>query len=826
MNPDVSAKSFDILQQSADAGDSVSILFSWENTTEELLDDIKVNFYLSSNYWISNNDYLLGSYTIESLASDSETELIDISFDLPEEDADIWKSLGNGAYYIGMIREGETEAYPVEKGINQDLLKVSVPGLADLTGKSFDLAYIDPHRFEFSFNIANIAQEASGSFRVDFYLSGNEHISSDDFYLGSYDIEELAARSETGEIVIGFDLPSDDESFWVENGNGIYHAGMIINPEGTANETKLANNSNQGEMQDLRLVKFEKPAVPNLQTLSFDVVEDRSFEPNQELEAQFAIANSAYIPIRDDFEVSFYLSADATISTEDTLLDSVTIPGGTLDAQDWLKDNIFLTLPDGDADIWAENSDRYFVGMLLDSENSIIEQDESDNSNQEQLVDFDGEGQFLDNFRANIPDLVMFGMDVERHHAEVSGTVDINFSVGNVSQGTAEPFSVSFYLSDNDYISTNDVLLGTYEVTEGLEGGISSTEEFSQTFAIPDVDEEFWIYEGDGSYYVGAIIDAGNEVEEYYKSNNSNIGYKVDIDTVVIDDIAIADLVPSQFNVAGDWTVEAGTEVDLEFAVANHKTGDAGAFEVQFYLSNNDYISSNDLLVGSYQIDSLHGNDFTGTLETSITLPDAEDAFWDMPVFGTYYLGMVVDSDNEVREFTQLNNSNQGQYIDTDAIEVFGLMEDTEADLFGVNFDVVADADLDSPVMAGDNVSVKYEVANGGTAAVEYSATNFFLFTEEYLNDNSEINYDDIYDADSGLTYLSGDYTSNLIELEGDASTGELMVDLVLPSDLETGYYYLGMLNDQYDEVAESNEANNSLTGEFMDYEKIYVSEV
>ena len=813
MTPDLKATFFDITQQSASAGSSVQLLFDWQNTSDATLENVQVDFYLSSNFFISTNDFLLSSFTIDSLEAGAQTGPIAITVDLPEADAEIWNAIGNGAYYIGTIPQGESEAFPVTRGVNEDVIRVDIPELADLTAKSFEVTSVGSDTLEFTFNIANIAQGNSGNFEVDFYLSSNDYISTDDYFLGSFDIADVAGRSETGEITVSFDLPAEDAELFQIDNDGVFAAGIIIDEAGLVNETNVNNNSNQGQQIDSQLIRLDRGALPNLQTILFDVVEDGSFSPGQQITTNFALANPTSSPVTEDFEVSFFLSTNSFISTDDTLLGSVTVPGGTLDAFDIVELQQILDLPE--LEEFDFDSGRQFVGAIVDSGNVIAESVESDNSNRGQLLDSDGEGQFLDNFRASIPDLTLLSFDVLSDEAAVSGTVDIEFNVANISQGSSDPFSVSFFISDNDFISTNDFLLGTYEVSEGLAGGISSTGIISQTFTLPDISEEFWRFIGDGTYRIGAIVDAADEVDEYLEGNNSNLGVGIDTDIVFVDEVPFADLVSESFAVVPDFEVEAGEEVTIEFSVANHRSTAAGSFEVEVYLSNNDFISTNDLLVGTVDVSGLAGDSSTGIIQTTITLPDANDPFWDQPIFGTPHLGILIDPDNEVTEFSQLNNNNQGQGIDNEAIDLI-----LEADLFGTSFNVVPEGTL----ISGEDFEVTYEVSNQGTVAAEFSATNFFLLSEEYFNNNSAISPEDTNDPDSGLIFLFGDTTSNSLDIPVRTSTGELSIELSLPDDLATGTYFVGALHDQFNEIAESNEFNNSLTGEFLDFEEVFIA--
>lgn len=826
MTTDLIAKSFNIVQTSVNAGNDINIFFNWENSTANVLENLEIDFYLSRDSEISTDDAKIGTYTLDTIASNSETAT-QTTLQLPEDEADFWRLAGNGAYHVGMLVRDETitELDFAQQYINRDTLNVSISSIIDLTGNSFNITNIDSETVDIDFTIANQEAGDANNFTVDFYLSNDEEISHEDYYLGSYEIADLTGNSNSDDLSASFNLPEDNDPFWLSQGAGIYYAGMIVNQSGTVTEVADSNNnSNQGEFVDYQGVIIEKPPFPDLRGLGFDVIQDASFEPEQSVEIDFTITNTSLEAVSGDFNVSFYLSSDEAISTTDTFLSSYTVTD-SLAARDLAENTVTLTLPDRDDPLWTIDTASYYVGMVIDPDNEIIEIDESNNSSLEQLIDYDSEGTSLDNLRANVPDLTMSYFDVVTNSAEIGATIDLELGVTNLSGGSAEPFTVSFYISDNQYISNNDFKLGSYELTEGLASGISTTELITQSLTLPDLTAEFWRAPGNGTYYIGAIIDSENQVAEFDESNNSNSGYKLDYDAVAIDNIALSDLVAEEFTITQENPSQPGNTIDFDFEILNQTAVAAGTFNVEFYISDNEYISQSDTLLGSYEIANLEGNSSTGLLDTTVFLPDAEDDFWG-EVDGAYYVGMLIDGDNEVAEFTQLNNNNQGQYIDYDAINILSSANQTATDLRGVNFNVVAEATEDSPLLAGDNFSVTYEVSNQGAGTVEFSATGFFLFTEDYLNNHQQIDLDDVADSNSGLYFLFGDRNSSFVELDPSSTTGELTTELKIPESLTAGYYYVGILNDQFDEVAESNELNNSLVGESIDYQSIYIDVV
>ena len=175
---------------------------------------------------------------------------------------------------------------------------------------------------------------------------------------------------------------------------------------------------------------------------------------------------------------------------------------------------------------------------------------------------------------------------------------------------------------------------------------------------------------------------------------------------------------------------------------------------------------------------------------------------------------MQTDDYDEVAETNEFNNLN---YVD--------IYIDGPADLLGKHLEVLENVSEDIPLSPGEVFTVKYEVVNKGGEDVPFSATHFYLFTEDYLNENQPIfGTIEVKDIDNEDLYvLYGDQFSEIITLGPDDSTGKQEINLEVPHDINPGKYFLGMQNDVYDEVQEPNEFNNSLFGIGKDYVEVFI---
>ncbi len=94
-----------------------------------------------------------------------------------------------------------------------------------------------------------------------------------------------------------------------------------------------------------------------------------------------------------------------------------------------------------------------------------------------------------------------------------SSTLDIYNNIENIGLTSVGAFEVSFYLSIDSTVGTDDYLLGTDIISSlGVNSYIESTWSGSLPASISD-----------GVYYVGWIIDPSNSIDEFNENNNKQI---------------------------------------------------------------------------------------------------------------------------------------------------------------------------------------------------------------------------------------------------------------------------------------------------------------
>lgn len=274
-------------------------------------------------------------------------------------------------------------------------------------------------------------------------------------------------------------------------------------------------------------------------------------------------------------------------------------------------------------------------------------------------------------------------------------SVRVNYSIRNTSAGNVTPssFKVSFYLSRDNVITASDLLLGTIDPNTGnsdkdvfvpnLAPGANWTNQ--QTLNLIAQADSWW--GGDQAYYIGMIIDAGNQVAESNESNNTASA------AIAIRDTLQPDLL------GGGLTITQATAMPnqvISFTgliknIGNRVAGSSRAL-VRFYFSNDDILDGSDTVIavaniapvaaqGSVSFSTAVGPPSGGTLpaaffttpSSSILTPDSSWEGWRGS--NRYYICMYVDFfDAAVEGYSKENNLNygrvNGQYTDYDFIDI------------------------------------------------------------------------------------------------------------------------------------------------------------
>ena len=365
----------------------------------------------------------------------------------------------------------------------------------------------------------------------------------------------------------------------------------------------------------------------------------------------------------------------------------------------------------------------------------------------------------------NSPDLIIDYISASWTSADAGDSKSVTVRLKNDGTSSSGSFYWGIYLSSDTTITTNDIELDTWYKSSISSG---STSYQSKSVTIPATITG-------GYYYVGAIVDINSQVSESDENNND------DYDTGRVHVYELADLVPRTTSsscstpstgTVGDY-LDSSISIQYENDVSSSHGQSTGSFDWAMYLSTDSSITTSDTQVGNDQYSSSlsSGSYRTDSLSTSNRIPSSMSA-------GTYYWGYILDVNTDVDESSETNNARTcGQVTIQDDLP-----------------DIVAD-DIDtssSSAVMGDTITVNYRIDNDGT---DYTGS---FYWELYLSTDRTITTNDIYvDEFSRSSISPGSYASGY------------QYSVMIPTGINPGYYYLGMIADSRSSVTELDETNN-----------------
>lgn len=287
-----------------------------------------------------------------------------------------------------------------------------------------------------------------------------------------------------------------------------------------------------------------------------------------------------------------------------------------------------------------------------------------------------------------------------------------------------------------------------------------------------------------------------HRVRPAYRSLSAGVEQLEDRSMMAVDLIGIG------FDVS-NATFSPGDAVPVVWQLANQGNDTAfNGFEVDFFLSRDSFITTDDLFVGSRTLPPGFPGFFAISPQfDTIFLPPSSNFIWNGS--GTYFLGMIVDPFNNVFESNEFNNFNRGFGFDVDALQIS--VASAQPDLLGTRL-AVNTANL----TAGGQIGISFDIANNGLQPAGAFQVSFFLSADSNISASDK---------------LLGTFSSTGL---GANSTLSDSKTFTLPSPGDPIYsgggpLFVGMIIDSGDAVTEGNEFNNSNRGLGLDIGQISV---
>ena len=229
----------------------------------------------------------------------------------------------------------------------------------------------------------------------------------------------------------------------------------------------------------------------------------------------------------------------------------------------------------------------------------------------------------------------------------------------------------------------------------------------------------------------------------------------------------------------GSPTVAAGGSLTVDLYTLNLGSGASGAYTTRLYLSTDQTITTSDLLLNTFSVPAetaYNGSHWFDHYNYAQALPSNLAP-------GTYWLGAIADYDNQIAESNESNNTYNVVQVTVPAAS----QPDLSAQLYNMGSPTVA---------AGGSLTVDLYTLNLGSGASGAYTTRLYLSTDQTITT-----------SDTLLTTLSVPAET---AYNGSHWFDHYNYAQALPSNLAPGTYWLGAIADYDNQIAESNESNNT----------------
>ncbi len=650
------------------AGDSITLSASTRNNGTTTSAASTTQFWLSDDMTRSNDDILLGTASIGSLAAGaSESDSVSVT------SSNTW---GTGNKYIlfqadssGVVTESNEANNLVYQPISiqeTPYLTVESPNGGDslTAGRTYTVQWDD-----------NISETVTLELLQNNFVERTIHASQ----------------------------ASDGSFAWT----------IPVDLAGSGYQIKIASTTNSSISDSSDNTFTINPAPIDFQADAFDVL-PTSLNRGETFTVDYQVSNQE-VGKSPAFRVGFYLSSDNIITTDDRFLD--------YDRYYWLAGNSSvsaskeLTLPDASDPIWT-GTGTFYIGMIANYNSVVPDIDTSNNTRSEGVA-----------IAHPQPDLVIHNPTAPTA-AMVGDRITLGTGTRNTGTTASTASSTTFWLSNDTTLSNDDISLGFVPVGN-LAAGASETRAISVIYNNDwGTGNKYILFEADSNDVVtesnegnnlayqaisiqeapyltvdypngGDSLTAGSTYTITWDDNISETvtlellqnnlvertihasqasdgsfswtipvdlagsGYQIKIASTTNSSISdISDntftINPAPIDLSADFfdvlpsSLSRGDTFTVNYRIKNNQAGDVPSFRVGIYLSTDSTITTDDRALAYTTLSNLSGNQTTPILERTMTLPSNTNSFWTHS--GTFYIGMIVDDSEVVLESSEINN--------------------------------------------------------------------------------------------------------------------------------------------------------------------------
>ncbi|MBD2517342.1 S8 family serine peptidase [Nostoc sp. FACHB-973] len=585
----------DLIVQNASAPSSASV-----SSTIQLSYQVKnqgvgsaiastTNFYLSKDNAYSTDDVLLGSDAVNTIAAGAtSSETVSLA---------IANTIATGNYYLLYRADGDSKIAETNES-NNVVSKAITITKADLIIQNA----VAPSSvsvggtINISYQVKNQDVGSAIASTTKFYLSKDNAYSTDDVLLGSDGVNSIAAgvtSSETASLAIANTIAA-----------GNYYLLYRADADNKIAESNESNNvvskaiAINGPKPDLII---QNVSVPSL------------VDPGSLITLNYQLANQGTATAGTS-TTKFYLSKDAALSNDDTLLGS---------DQNYLYNGLKPGYYSSESYYVSISSSttygNYYLLFKADANNELTESNENNNVTAKAIT-------------ITAPDLVIQNASAPAS-ASIGTTIQVSYQVKNQGNGTAGVFSTYFYLSKDQSLSNDDAYLGSDLINNfDLRPGSVSSE--STSFSLPS---KLAV----GNYYLLYKVD-GSSLERESNENNNLVAKAI---TITAPDLVIV-------NTSAPTSAAIGTKLEFTYEIKNQGNGNAGTSKTGYSLSRDTILGNDDDISIGYDSVAIPSLAPSATFSKSIS--------WTIDTIiapGQYYLMFKADGLGNVAESNESNNS-------------------------------------------------------------------------------------------------------------------------------------------------------------------------
>jgi len=695
---DFSADSLALAESEVTVGSPFNITLQVSNTALESVDNLRVEFFLND---AALNDGSVGMYlgSLPVTVPAAGSAVIDHQFILPEG---VVLPDSDNLYQVMALIDPE-QLYEEENEDNNLVFStnsfLASAGAIDLTA-TLDNApaqatWEQPLTLDVSVN--NTGDIGAPPFFVDLFLSTDDQLDYADFYLNSqmiFTLEPGDDQNLTFDIILPGPLPT---------GAGDYY--LLVDVDGGQSVIETDEDNLVSSLISIT-------GTPDIAVFWDDAPTKSNFEQTITVIDRVENWGNAVVEA-DQFEIQYYLSADALVDQNDEFLGSRALTSLGLQGIETTETELILPV-DGDEGLYYLLAVSEAVGAAVDE------------------VPLNDTAVWpLEIISNGMPDLKASALSTAVEEADWGDAISLNNTIANVGTANAGEFTVTFYLSDNRSITSQDTVLGTRTITSLAAAGNNTT---AKPLTLPEVNP----FGEDGEFYLGMMVDSGGTVAETNDANN----ILVTTNPITIGNVITVDLIAAL--VQGPTLGEIGDEtIEVYYEVFNAGSTNSAAYDIDFYLTQSGSIDANAIQLGAVTSDSLAAGAWatdTASLSWPVELNDANGQ--------NFSVAMQVNALQDPEERTYENNAAIG-------FGEFLVVAPVQTDV------AVTDADADDDAEWGDPVTIDYQLQ--ATGEINASVTVAFYLSETagssaaYQLGQADIDLTGIQTYDGALTFALPD---------------------------------------------------------------------